>query len=369
MGKLNKTITLITTLAMVALVGCAPVKPQAQEAVAQEQPAVVQEQSTITPIPTQTRKYEIVDSHLHYLDFLQKSDGFESLVKEMDKSNVSQAVIFGMPMKKQWDEKAGKEPAYYMSNDSRAYYFSATDYIMMEALEKQPKEIQDRFLPFIGGVNPNDKSSAALIRQALETYPGRFVGIGEVMSKHDDLTALTYGETPHANSEAMLAIYDLAAEKKMPVLIHHNIAGSNMDDPIYLEEMEKALAHNRNTNIIWAHVGISRRVEISNLIELTEQSLIKNKNLYYDISWVVYDDYINKSEESLKQWAALIEKYPDRFSIGSDVVGHWEKYEKEITKYYPLVDLLSKETAEKLCKSNILNLIAKPQEQAEKIPA
>lgn len=114
------------------------------------------------------------------------------------------------------------------------------------------------FFSFICGVNPNDKNVADHIRKVLEDYPGEFYGIGELMSCHDDLTALTYGESPRADSPTFLEIYDLAAEYDLPVLIHHNISGSYMDDPIYLEEMERALAHNRKTNIIWAHVGISR---------------------------------------------------------------------------------------------------------------
>ena len=43
----------------------------------------------------------VVDSHLHYLDFLQQTDGFEELVEKMDDAGVIKAVIFGMAMAKQ----------------------------------------------------------------------------------------------------------------------------------------------------------------------------------------------------------------------------------------------------------------------------
>jgi hypothetical protein len=69
-------------------------------------------------------------------------------------------------------------------------------------------------------------------------YPGQIYGIGELMSRHDDLTALTYGEPPRADHPALLAIFDLAAEYNLPVLIHHNISGSNIDNPLYLSEMQ-----------------------------------------------------------------------------------------------------------------------------------
>lgn len=301
--------------------------------------------------------YEIIDSHLHYVDFLQRTDGFESLAAAMDAANVPYAVVFGMGMAKQWDEHAPAAPSYYLSNDSRCYYYTGTDYIMLTDYLAQPEEIRSRFFPFICGINPNDLYAADQLRRLLETYGDYIYGIGEVMSRHDDLTALTYGEPPRADHPAYLRIYDLAAEYNIPVLIHHNIGPSYTDNPLYLQEMENALAYNRDTVIIWAHTGISRRVEQSDHLRVVDRMLQENPNLYYDISWVIYDDYISRDEESLKAWADLLMKYPDRFMIGSDKVGHWEGYEHEITKYYPLVDLLDEETRLLVTQQNILRLI------------
>ena len=104
-------------------------------------------------------------------------------------------------------------------------------------------------------------------------------------------------------------------------------------------------------------------LEISNLVEIADRMLRENKNLYYDISWVVFDDYINKDESSLDQWAALIEQYPDRFLIGSDKVGHWSNYNDESTKYYPLLDKFSDDTIQKVCIDNILELIHVSKDQ------
>lgn len=307
--------------------------------------------------PAAEGEYAIIDTHLHYVDFLQKTDGFEALAAKLDETNVPYAVVFGMAMAKEWDEDAPKEPSYYLSDDASCYFFTGTDYIMMEDYSRQPEEIQKRFFPFVCGANTNDRFAADHLRRVLETYPGQIYGIGELMSRHDDLTALTYGESPEANNPSFLAIYDLAAEYDIPVLIHHNIGPSTVDDPIYMGEMEEALAHNRKAKIIWAHTGISRRVLDSNHLENIERMLKKNKNLYVDISWVVWEDYINKDEDSLNAWAKLVEKYPDRFMIGSDKVGHWEGYENEILKYYPLIDRLSDETKTKITQTNILDLI------------
>ena len=53
----------------------------------------------------------------------------------------------------------------------------------------------------------------------------------------------------------------------------------------------------------------------------------------------------------------MMKKFPDRFMIGSDKVGHWDEYENEIFKYYPLLDLLSDKTRKKIMQTNILDLI------------
>ena len=155
-------------------------------------------------------------------DFVWRGDGFPALVDAMDLSGVSRAVIFGLGIAKQWDEDTGRAPKYYLSNDSRCYYYSGTDFIVAEELLAQPAAIRDRFLHFCCGVNGNDRFAAEHIRQLLRLYPKFWRGIGEIMSRHDDLTALTYGEPPHIDHLAFKDLFDLGAEEGLPVLIHHN---------------------------------------------------------------------------------------------------------------------------------------------------
>lgn len=315
-------------------------------------------------VPETDRRYDIIDSHLHFLDFTQSSDGFPALTRAMDAAGVSKAVVFGMPMMKQWDVLMKQAPTYYMSNDSRCYYYSGTDFILANELMAQPEEIRGRFLPFCCGVNCHDRFAAQQLERLLDMYPGFWRGIGEIMSRHDDLTALTYGEGIHMDSKAFKGIYDLAAERDLPVLVHHNISPQNAETPIYLDELEEALAYNRKCRIIWAHIGISRRIEIEELLIIAGRLLHDHPNLWVDISWLVFDYYILGNSESshiqkdlMDVWVTLIEKYPDRFFIGSDKVGHWESYPQEILKYYPMLDKLKPETVEKVCRKNILSVI------------
>ena len=75
---------------------------------------------------------------------------------------------------------------------------SATDVLVAAAVKQLPAEQRQRFHPFLSGFNPNDKNADAHIRRMLELDPGLWQGIGEVFTRHDDLTSLTEGDTPRA---------------------------------------------------------------------------------------------------------------------------------------------------------------------------
>ena len=85
--------------------------------------------------PKEKIRYDILDAHLHFTDFLEQTDGFPALCAAMDMAGVSKAVIFGMGIAKQWDENMAEPPSYYLSNDSRCYYYSATDFLVAEAVK------------------------------------------------------------------------------------------------------------------------------------------------------------------------------------------------------------------------------------------
>lgn len=302
-------------------------------------------------------RYLTVDNHLHLLNFVQKSEGIEPLIKAMDEAGVQKAVIFGLPLVKMWTAADPVQPTYYLDTDSRLYYYSGTDFIVAHELLRQPPEWQRRFFPFICGINPLDLNAADQIEMLLKMYPGFWKGIGEILSRHDDLTALIYGEPPTADHPALMRVYQVAARYKLPVLIHHDISSAGKREPIYLGELENALRQNPGTNIIWAHAGISRRVNVPTLLTDLRRVLSSYPNLYIDISWVIYPNYIAKDKSSLSNWAIFIEEFPDRIIIGSDKVGFWATYAQEITKYYDFLDLLKPSTAERVARGNILRLL------------
>ena len=53
-----------------------------------------------------------VDAHLHYVDFMQQSDGSEAMLAAMDEAGVEDAWLFGLPVVKKWADQADFEALY-----------------------------------------------------------------------------------------------------------------------------------------------------------------------------------------------------------------------------------------------------------------
>ena len=94
----------------------------------------------------------------------------------------------------------------------------------------------------------------------LELDPGLWQGIGEVFTRHDDLTALIHGSAPRANNEALARVFHLAAEYDLPVMLHSNITSKRERNPLYLAELEEPLRNHPHTRFIWAHAGTSMEI-------------------------------------------------------------------------------------------------------------
>ncbi len=123
----------------------------------------------------------------------------DAFFRAMDDTGVAESAVIGMPVVKKWDEAEQKRPTYYLDSDSRAYWYSATDFLVARAVLDLPQEQQRRLHPFICGFNSADRNAVDHVERMLALYPGFWQGIGEVFLRHDDLTALTYGDVPRAN--------------------------------------------------------------------------------------------------------------------------------------------------------------------------
>jgi hypothetical protein len=309
------------------------------------------------PQPKPAPRYELVDGHLHFLNFVQETAGMDAFLKAMDDTGVTESVVIGMPVVKMWDEGDAKRPTYYLDNDSRTYWYSATDFLVARAVLDLPKEQQARLHPFICGINSADRNAVDHVERMLALYPNFWQGIGEVFLRHDDLTALTYGGAPRATSSAFGALLDLAAARDLPVLVHSDIGPASLEQPDYLGEIESAIRAHPHTRMIWAHAGISRRIAIANHTDILRRMLGQYSNLTIDLSWVIFEQEIAPGGTLDRRWASLIEEFPGRFAIGSDTVGSFDQYKPTLQRYYLLLDALKPATARKVAHDNFLALL------------
>ncbi|MDX2319490.1 MAG: amidohydrolase family protein [Moritella sp.] len=298
------------------------------------------------------------DAEIHFVDYFQRTNGVSALIEVMDKSNINHAFLMGMPVKKKWSSFDEAEPDFVFGDDSPVYYYSYTDSILVNHLSKS--KYQNRLHPFITGFNPTDLFAAEHIEELLRSNPGFWKGIGEILTRHDTLSKLTLGEQSRANHPALMKVYKVAAKYNLPVILHSNITSEREKSPLYKSELEEVLVKNRKTKFIWAHGGSSSTLlksqRLDFLIDEARDLLEENDNLYILASWTLLD-IIVKDAKSKEEWLALITDYPERFMIGSDVVGKFKNTGKLLSKWDEVLDLLPKDIANKMAEKNMLSMI------------
>lgn len=228
-----------------------------------EPPRIATVPPTQAPAPVPAMPIRVNDAHCHIVDFTQNTEGLPALLVKMDEAGVDHTVIFGLPVIKKYNSYDPVRPAYYNDNDGRVYYYSLTDAIVAGEYQKLSAENRTRFYTLISGFDPTDKNAIEHINRIMALYPGVFLGIGEVLFRHDDLSRMTVDELPRANHPAMDPVYEYAAQHDMPVWIHSNIGTAGFPDPIYENEVEDVLNRHPDTRIVWCHAGYSRNLNIT----------------------------------------------------------------------------------------------------------
>ena len=303
--------------------------------------------------PLRGSKYKVIDCHLHVVNFEQHTPGGDALIEAMDRANVAKSVVMGLPVAKMWAEHDREAPDYYLANDSRCYYYQMTDVLVAEMVKALPSEHQDRLFPMMCGFNPSDKNCIRDVELLYSLYPGLWSGIGELLLRHDDLTAFTYGETPRANHQALWPVYEFAGKHDVPVLMHQNVTSvSKSNHPVYLYELEEALRDFPQTRFVVAHCGMSRRVDVPFYHQMVERLLDQYPQVCVDYAWIVFDAVICPNGEPAKEWIDLTEKHNDRIVLGSDMVTKFERIGREMERYDRFLDALSEETRANVCYNN-----------------
>jgi predicted TIM-barrel fold metal-dependent hydrolase len=268
----------------------------------------------------------IIDVHTHLVPGpgMRFEDSVATAVKLMDRYRVGTSIVMSPP------RKAGIRQNYDAA-DFRA------------VLKKYP----GRFVYLGGGgtLNPmlHSNSDPARVTAQVRTkfaaearrlIDGGAKGFGEIGSLHISLSrqhGYTYVPADHP---LLKLLADIAAERGVPIDLHMDAARSEMTPPpqlakfpnnpqkfpATLEGLEGLLSHNRKAIIVWAHCGTDH---LGDFNAGTVAGLMqRHANLYLSLKVTgPRAQTLNKlfSPGRLDpEWRALFERFPDRFTIGTD---------------------------------------------------
>ena len=285
-----------------------------------------------TPIPgvAQDRpaaEYIYNDSHFHLTNYVQEGTDVHDYVRMMG-NTVGRSTLFGIPLQQMWQygNTGDYAPTYYLQTDAPLYYYSFTDASIAIAYRSLPADQQARLDPMITGFNPADMYAADHIRRVLLTFPGVFSGIGEFTIHKEFVSAKVAGGVATLNDQALHRILDFAGEVGLVVIFHNDIDvpyPRPNQEPYMIRQLKELFIAHPNTTIIWAHAGLGRIVRpVGDQLAILERALASDSlsHLYFDISWDEVAKYVTASPETVQATAALINRYPDRFLFGTDVV-------------------------------------------------
>lgn len=319
----------------------------------------------VEPVPPMEKTCLFNNSHFHLTNYIQEGPDARDVLKIME-GRVCRSTLFGIPLQQQWSHRLTGDfaPTYYMDTDARLYYYSFTDAdIAMRYRALSPAE-RARFDPMITGFNPTDMYAADHVRRVLKTFPGVFEGIGEFSIHKEFVSAKVAGDVASLNDPALDRLLDFAGEVGLVTIFHNDIAmpfSKKANARIYFGQMEAALRRHPRATIIWAHTGLGRVVQpqgqhIAFLTEILENPALAN--VYFDLSWDEVAKYVVADAQSTAAAAALINKYPDRFLFGTDVVAPKDaaQYFAVYQMYQPLWAALTPDTREKVLKANYVRL-------------
>ena len=305
------------------------------------------------------------DSHFHLTNYIQEGITAPRLLELMGE-RVCRSTLFGIPLQQQWNyHLSGQiQPRYYLESDAPLYYYSFTDAAIAKAYLDLPPKDRARLDPMITGFNPADMYAADHIRRVLTLYPGVFSGIGEFSIHKEFVSPKIAGGPASLLNPALDRLLDFAGEAGLVAIFHNDLVMPfNKDTEIrpYFKQLRDLFAQHPKTTIIWAHLGVGRVVQpVKSHILYLEEMLTDPQltNVYFDISWDETAKYILANEQTIQVTADLINRHPNRFLFGTDVVAPKspEQYFGVYEMYRPLWAKLTPEAREKVLKGNYQRL-------------
>jgi hypothetical protein len=315
----------------------------------------------VEPVPAMEKTCLFNDSHFHLTNYIQEGPDARDVLKIME-GRVCRSTLFGIPLQQQWSYRLTGDtaPTYYMDTDARLYYYSFTDAdIAMRYLALSPAE-RARFDPMITGFNPTDMYAADHVRRVLKTFPGVFEGIGEFSIHKEFVSAKVAGDVASLTDPALDRLLDFAGQVGLVAIMHNDVVmpfSKAANAEFYFNQLKATLRKHPDVTLIWAHIGLGRVVTPPAQYAQFIQELLSDpayEHVDFDISWDETAKYIVKDARSLAAVAAVINRNPDRFLFGTDIVAprDAEHYFSVYQLYQPLWAALTPEASEKVRKTN-----------------
>jgi hypothetical protein len=281
---------------------------------------------------------------------------------EMMSNTVGRSTVFGLPLQQMWSYRNTGDfaPYYYLQTDAPLYYYSFTDAQIAMAYRALPPEQQARLDPMITGFNPTDMYGVDHIKRVLKLFPGVFSGLGEFTIHKEFVSSKIAGNVANLTDPALDRIFAFAGEAGLPIILHNDLNTpfpKDGQEPYMLRQLKELFERHPDTTIIWAHIGLGRVVRpLPEQLAIVERicSSPSMSHVYMDISWDEVAKYATVTPEAVESAAKILNKYPDRFLFGTDVVAPQSL--DNVTAVYHLWDpvwaLLSPEAKEMITKGN-----------------
>lgn len=244
-------------------------------------------------------KLPLFDAHMHYKEPAWRIYPPKTVLKKMDDSGVAMGLVSSTP-----DE--GTITLWHYA----------------------PNRIVPELRPYHGTVDSSNWTQSPgmfeYLSKRLSLYPHKGIGEFHLHEVNSDDKAL------------LVKIAAIAKKKDLYVHVHSD------KEPIdYLYAIEPEL------KIIWAHAGMLEPAAT------VESMMMKYSTLYADTSYREND--ILKSDGTINQdWRRVIEKFSDRFMIGSDTWANnqWDEYEELIELNRKWLSQFSRPVAERIAFKN-----------------
>jgi hypothetical protein len=294
----------------------------------------------------------------------------DNLISFLDRMNIKHAIVMSPP-------KIRKNQSSQSDYDE-----------FLTAIRRYP----DRLFFGAGGgneLNPliheTDANNVAdQVYREFDTLADKIVNDGAKCFGEMAVLHLSYSDKTHVFEECdadhplFKHLLDLSAKYGLPIDLHMDCVPSDMSTPRLWKKMssrnpdtlqanipgfERLLAHNRRGKVVWQHVG---RDTLNTLTpQLVNRLLSQHSNLYCAI-WVRSKEMNASSgpagknqivDENYKikdEWMRLLEKYPDRFVIGTDgfFASSTDTVGPGVEATWRFLDMLPKDLAQKIGGEN-----------------